>query len=108
VISIHVAVVVADQAHSRERFTDRLPVPPDGPKVAGAPWIVAWQRARLVGAVTSVVVELPHAELTNARPRTSANGRAGYVMRLTEGPSMHNIRQPVCVGAVLLQSIYAL
>jgi hypothetical protein len=37
VISIQVAVLAADQAHSRERLTATVPVPPAGPKLVGVP-----------------------------------------------------------------------
>jgi hypothetical protein len=76
VISIQLAVLAADQEHSRERPTDTVPVPPEGPNVVGEPWTVGWQRERLLGAVTFVVVELPHPATVNAMMAEQINGRA--------------------------------
>jgi hypothetical protein len=80
VISIQVAWLDADQPHSRERLTDTLPVPPAGPKEVCDPLTVGWHRPEDVGAVTSVLVELPQPTVAAA---ANTNARAGCERRVT-------------------------
>jgi hypothetical protein len=76
VITSHDALLEALHSHSRDTPTVAVPLPPEAGKEATDEVIEGWQRT-VVGEVTLVVVELPHASKTasGATNTSFSNGR---------------------------------
>jgi hypothetical protein len=84
---IHESFELADHAHSRSVFTTRLPFPPDA-AISGGLLVIDTAQRVVVGALTVVVAEPPHAVNT-------ATTRRGHSCR---GEGIGPPHMVVCTG----------
>ena len=72
-MEIHSAWLVAVHVHSRDTPTLSVPLPPPGPKVVVEPVRLSWHLVFVLGAVTLVVLEPPHAASANATDKLNSS-----------------------------------
>jgi hypothetical protein len=100
-MAIQEAVLDAVHSHSRGTPTFTVPVPPDAGNDEFDPLMAGWQRT-VVGEVTLVVVELPHAPRTASADADSsvANSRVVTARQDAQCPPKCRSGAPMTIPAI--------